>query len=170
MASVSDFVRAVGAFMDKPKFLVSNTAPTWSNGREPDALRLKLPIEIDGEQSGQSLVIFAYPEHKTLKFTVGIQFGDHVVCRFDHELEAVHGNNGKNRPMDLPRTVYGPHWHDWELNKCSFSSTSEYFKMPYAQPLSVSRSFDAGLRWYCNERKMKLGFHEIEFPSRRRLL
>ncbi|HET7329402.1 hypothetical protein, partial [Dyella sp.] len=112
-----DFVRAVDTFMAAQKFLVlGGVAPTWQSARDVDAQRLKLPLEVNGEQSGQYLLLDAFPEHHTLKFCIGIIFLDHVVDRLDYDLEASHANDFS---APLPNLVHGPHWHAWGLNKSS---------------------------------------------------
>jgi hypothetical protein len=169
MPGVSDFVAAVDSFMaaaDK-SLVLGPQVPEWRRVRDEDFVRIKLPLEVAGEQLGQHLLIDAYTEHPTLKFCIGIMFPEGVVCRLDYELEAVHGNGFA---YGLPLEVQGPHWHSWELNRLSFKDNGHFLKLPYATTFHDARQFDATLRWYCAQRHIALGAHGIEFPPRGRLL
>lgn len=164
---VDDFIAAVDAFLPLQKTLVgAHIRPVWRPGREPGEYKLLLPLEIDGEQRGQQLLLLAYPNNPTLMFKIGIQFLDHVICRLDFELEAVHGNNFSLWGDGLPYIVSGPHWHKWEINRSHVHSTGFPFKLPNAVPYSNSRQFDATLRFYCAERFIEIGKHEIDLPPR----
>lgn len=172
MTSLDEFIAAVDKFMPLPKVLVGASGlHQWQQGRDgADEACLKLPIEVGGVQSGQLLHITAFPEHPTLKFRVGIYFGQ-VLCRLDFDLEAKHGNNLIPRDVVLPSLVTGPHWHSWELNRHLFKSVTSYTRLKCAAPLDAGvRKFDAALRWYCAQRKIQLGQHGIVLPGPRRLI
>jgi hypothetical protein len=172
MGGTADFVGAVDAFMAAPKELVIGSAGlSWHRARDEGAKRLKLPLEVGGEQLGQYLLIDAFPEYHSLKFCLGIVFMEHVVCRLDFDPDATHGN-AVDDWSPLPKLIRGPHWHSWELNRDTFkqSGTSNYLKLPLASAYEKAKRFDAALRWYCAERHIPLGDHGIELPPPDRLL
>lgn len=168
---VADFVAAVDSFVPLQKTLVgAEMEPDWKRGRELNERKLLLPIEVDGEQRGQSLMVLAYPNNPTLMFKVGIQFLGHVVCRLDFEFEAVHANNFQSVGDGLPRLVVGPHWHKWVINKGYILSSGLPFKLRNAVPFDNHPRFDAALRAFCAEWNIELGHHAIELPHRDALL
>jgi hypothetical protein len=168
---VHEFVEAVDRVIRVPKLLVGAESPSWQAGRGQDEQRLKLPLEIAGEQRGQFLLIMAFPDHEpSPRFNIAIECCDKVVCRLDFELDSVHGNNLRPRPQNVPALVHGPHWHSWELNRGEVRSLLYYDSMPYAQPFTEAQKFDAVLRWYCGKRNISLERHGIRFPMRSRLL
>ena len=158
------FRSAVDAFVAARKTIVfGNASPEWREARDVYGYRLKLPVEIAGEQHpGQFLVIDAYPDRKPHEFFVMLLFADHTVCRLDFEPTAVHPN-----PMNspVPSVVHGPHWHSWSLNRDHVKIVSgKHFDLPVAAPISGPRNFDDALRFYCQENNIELGAHPIEFP------
>ena len=169
--NVQEFVTVVDRVIVAPKKLVGAERPRWQAGRTQEEQRLKLPLEIDGEQRGQFLVIMAFPNYEpSPMFNIAFECCDKVVCRLDFDLDSVHGNNLRPRPQSLPALVHGPHWHSWELNRGEVRSILVYDKMPYAEPFTEAQKFDAVLRWYCGKRNIALGRHGLEFPMRSRLL
>ncbi len=168
MSKGSDFIVAVDAFMAAPKGLLGIQSPVWQPSRDAYAVRLKLPIEIGGELSGQHLVIDACPNHDPRRFHIGIQFADRVVCRLDYDPRATHSNDWA--PTMEP-FVRGPHWHSWELNRQEFKALGvQPKKLKLAVAFTQAREFDACLRWYCNARNIVLGAHSITYPERGLLL
>lgn len=158
------FVQAVDAYVATRKTLVFGNAPlVWQAARDTYARRLKLPIEIGGEQhSGQYLLIDAFPDRKPQEFIIMLLFNDHTICRLDFEPTSVH-SNPLNAPV--PGLVRGPHWHSWHLNKTQVKIVSgKYFALPVATPISGPRNFDDALRFYCQQNNIELGAHPIEFP------
>jgi hypothetical protein len=163
-----EFVEAVAAFMTLEKVLVGADSPVWQPGRNPDERRLKLPLQVGGELRGQHLLITACPDYHNLMFHIGISFEEKVVCRLDFEPDTVHGNNFGT--VELPPLIKGPHCHPWELNRGLVTSVLLHDRLPNAIPFTDAQKFDATLRWYCAKRRIELGHHGIEFPSRERLL
>jgi hypothetical protein len=162
-----EFIAAVDAFMLAQKTLAGVDTPlTWQRARDDDARRDKIPIQVNGEQHDQFLMIDSFPEHDSLKFCVGIMFSDYVVCRLDFDLDDVHGNN---HAPELPLLVIGPHWHSWELNRNTIT-LGHLFHLSNALEFHDARQFDATLRWYCAQRNIVLGAHAIELPLAERLL
>lgn len=169
MGRAADFVKAVDAFVAAPKTLVlGNTAPQWQPARDVYATRLKLPLEIEGEQRGQHLLIDAFPDHRPRVFCIGLLFAEHMVCRLDFDPPRVHSNGWHTA---LPSVVHGPHWHSWELNRPTVKNVGKFLELPYASEFTEAREFDAVLRWYCTERNiLEIGAHGIEFPPPEKLL
>lgn len=158
------FKLAVDAFVSARKTPVfGNTPLVWQVARDVYGYRLKLPVEIGGEQHpGQFLLIDAFPDRKPHEFMIMLLFADHAVCRLDFEPTAVHGN-----PMSAPvqTIVRGPHWHSWELNRDRVKIISgKHFDLPVAISVTGPRNFDDALRFYCQERNIELGAHPIQFP------
>ena len=155
---------AVDLYVSAHKTLVFGNAPlVWREARDDYAYRLKLPIEIGGEQCpGQFLLIDAFPDRRPCEFTIMLLFADHTVCRLDYEPSGVHTN-----PMNAaaPSIVRGPHWHAWELNRPHVKIVSgKHFALPVAVEVAGPRNFDDALRFYCQQRRIDLGAHPIEFP------
>lgn len=171
--TISDFVRAVDLFMEAPKSLYGIDIPQWRPGRQDAGeYKLKLPIEVDGQFSGQFLTILAYPnEDQQPAFKIFTEYESHCVCRMDYVLDHTHGNNWvEMREQGLPLEIDGPHWHKWEINRRAVNASEFPFKLPNAQPISPYRTFDDALRWYCGERNIQLGAHGIYLPGRTLLI
>lgn len=168
---VADFVAAVDSFAPLQKRLVgAEIEPEWRRGRDVNERKLLLPIEAGGEQRGQSLLLLAYPNNHTLMFKIGIQFFDHVVCRLDFDLEAIHANNFRSFEDDLQRMIVGPHWHKWGINKGYVMSVGLPFKLHNAVPFDNHPRFDSALRTFCADWNIDLGHHAIDLPPRDALL
>jgi hypothetical protein len=171
MPGIADFVAAVDVFMATPKQLVgTDTRPVWQIGRQADQRKLVLPVEIEGEQRGQFLLLQAYPQHPTMKFSIGTMFADLVVCRLDYCLEDTHANNFATALEKLPPIVVGPHWHSWEANRGLITSLTKPLKLHNALPFTFAKQFDAIFRWYCATRNIKLDKHAISLPPRETLI
>lgn len=171
MASVSDFIAAVDKFMLLDKRLVgAEENLSWPPGRDPDTFSLKLPLEVNGEQLGQSFIIVAYPQHPSLKFSIGINF-EPMVCRLDFWPEDRHSNGLTATSNGLTPLITGPHYHPWEINKEHVESPNKGLKLQKAVPFTEARQFDAALRWFCGKNKILLPpKHTIELPQRSRLI
>lgn len=168
---VADYVAAVDSFVPLKKRLIgAEIEPEWKTGREINERRLLLPIEVNGEQAGQSLMIMAYPNNPTLMFRIGIKFFDYIVCRLDFELEAIHANNFRAIDEGLPHLIAGPHWHKWGINRRLVMSAGFPIKLHNAVPFDNHPRFDAALRAFCADWNIDLGHHSIELPPRDSLL
>ena len=67
--NLARIIQGIDAFIAADKTLVlKGSAPEWHRGRDQDAKRLKIPIELDGELSGHYMHIDVFPEHPSLKF------------------------------------------------------------------------------------------------------
>lgn len=93
---------------------------------------------------------------------IGLLFSERIVCRLDYDPGATHDNKWRN---GLAPQISGPHWHSWEVNREDFRKIgSQLPRLPYAIEFTQARAFDACLRWYCSERNVLLGAHNIDFP------
>src|SRR5690348_16517069 len=161
-------IQGIDEFIAANKDLVMGQgAPTWQAGRDDGSKRLKIPIELNGELSGHYMHIEAYPEHQTLKFCLGLIVNERMVDRLDFDLEGGHTNGFG---AAVPNVVDGPHWHSWELNRHTIKRKDHFWELPYAAAFETAVRFDASLRWYCAERHIVLGAHDIELPAPERLL
>jgi hypothetical protein len=169
MPSVPEFIAAVDAFMATPgKRLIGVESPTWQIGRNAEQHKLLLPIEVEGEHRGQSLMLLAYPTHAQYRYSIGVQFSDGLIpCRLDYDPAAVHPNTLDDPMEKLPSIVRGPHWHSWEVNRRHIGSLTHPLKLPSAEQLGpLIRTFDAVLRVYCSRRLIALAQHGIELPPK----
>lgn len=166
---IQEFLAEVDAFMAAPKILLGADRPSWQPGRQHNELVIKLPLEVAGEQeAGNFLYVASEPNSPSLTFRIGILFRDRMMCRLDFE-EGIHPNTWGCPIEVLPPFVEGPHWHAWEINRHLVKSLVLYEKLRNARPFATIKRFDAALRWYCGERKIQLGAHGIELPTRTRL-
>lgn len=160
-------IQAVDAFMAADKLIVSGSdPPEWQLARDEGAMRVKLPLEIEGEQEG-FLVADAFPDHHKLKFMVGLSLTGPLVDRLDFDLDDAHSNGWAPR---LPALVKGPHWHRWQLNRETFQFINKKLKLPHAEVFKDARTFDAVFRHFCAENRIQLGALNLDFPPRRGLL
>lgn len=167
MLSAEDLVAAIDAMMAQPKRLVGATSPlVWVDGRRAGEKKIKLPLEIEGEQRGQSLVVLAYPRERPLKFRILLVFPP-AVFRLCYETGAVHGNNHAIESENLPAIIQGPHVHPWNLNRRFVKNPYQVLKLRNAEPFDRIRTFDAALRWFCADTRIALPpNHAIELPAR----
>lgn len=174
MASVQEFIAAADEYLAAPKQIVGTTSPpVWREGREigGDALVIKLPIEINGEQNeAQKLIVTAFPNADELMFSIGIIF-QWSICRIDYDINWTHSNAAYQVNSDIPIIVQGPHYHPWSENRTLLRDVSRPFELHVAVPLDVHiRQFDAALRWLCQQNNIELRDHQIELPLRTRLI
>lgn len=173
MTEPPKIVAVIDAFMQSEKLLVgADQQQNWQDGREHGEKKLKLPLELGGEQSGQSLIVMAYPRHEPLMFRILIAF-EPAVCRLDFSQHEKHGN-----PLDcavdgIPGMVIGAHCHPWSLNKRFFTGVTQAVKLHCAIPFAPQiKKFDSALRWFCDENNVRLpnGKHVIELPTKDTLI
>lgn len=172
MATVADLVAAVDAFMAASKRIVGyEVAPTWGPGRSPLEREMKYPIEVEGEQRAQ-LMIVAFPREPELKFRLGILLPA-MICRIDHTDESHNNTLTGFVTGAVPLVVRGPHYHSWPLNRRFFRGATVSPELHDAAPLNNSgRSFDAVLRWFCTDTNIDPlpPDHRIVLPRRDQLL
>ncbi len=67
----------------------------------------------------------------------------------------------------VPPIVQGPHYHAWPLNRRFFRGSAKPPKLHDAVPYNeAGRTFDAVLRWFCNDTNIEQlpPSHMIELP------
>lgn len=160
MAKGSPFQQAADKLIADQKLLVGVDDPEWQPGRDPGSQRLKLPLQVNGEQIGAQLEIKAFPARNQPWFCVGVLFGEMCIDRLDVQ-QTDHANPAG---FGLRRLVNGPHWHSWELNRHQFSNAKNFKTLHLASEFTETRQFDAALRWYCKQRNIVLGLHGIAMP------
>lgn len=166
-----EFVRYVDAFLSARKTLVGADEPLiWGQTRTTEGKRLRLPLLMDGEARGESLVLDVFPDRNPPTYHLMVVI-EPTVCRVDYDPGAVHPNDVFG-PISLPVQVEGPHYHSWPVNRYRFKTAS------YAVPLGnavllpkAPMSFDNVLRWFCTDNNIELPpKHTIELPPRTKLL
>jgi len=152
MATIADLVAAIDAFMAAHKRIGgADMPPTWAPGFSPNEVQMKYPLEVAGELRGAQLMVVGFPRERALKFRLGILFPA-MICRLDFTDET-HGNSATGVvARSVPATVTGPHYHSWPLNRRFFRGVLRppelHDAVPYTEP---GRSFDAVLRWFCDD-------------------
>lgn len=172
VTSAAEFVSYIDAFLAAEKYLVGlGVRQDWRPGRDDGCWRVKYPIEVDGEQRGESLIVDAYPDRTPVEFYILIEFGQ-VICRVDFEPNGGHTNDIWGPVPDLAPLVSGPHYHAWELNKHYFKSTTRAIELHNAIALPDNlRRFAAVFRWFAAQNNIRLnGPLELDLPPRTRIV
>jgi hypothetical protein len=138
----------------------------WLQGYRPNERQMKYPLEVGGELLGPQLMVVGFPRERQLKFRVGILFPA-TICRLDYADET-HANSVSGiTDLGLPPAVVGPHYHSWPLNRHFFHGTTVPLRLHNATPYpGAGRSFDAILRWYCDDTNIEPppANHAIDLP------
>jgi hypothetical protein len=170
MPTRSEFIKEVSSFFDAQKQLAGADMPlAWEPDTNPDERRIKIPISYQGQISGYNLEIKAYSGTGNLCFAILIVF--HVcIARIDFDENDTHTNSFP-LPGNLPSIIHGPHFHRWSDN---IRFVEDYGKLPHmkcAEALPVKiKTFDAALRWFCDETRIDLPHgHQIQMPVGRLL-
>lgn len=169
MPTREQFLNQVTEFLQNDKNLVGiGVPPLWQPNRNPAEECLKLPIDVAGVMRGQELVIVSYPASENLRFTINIVYGISI-CRLDFDETGGHTNGFLAHLDMLPIIVSGSHFHRWEINKRFIEGNGKLEELKHAESLPTTiRSFDAALRWFCDETKINLPHnHLIELPPRK---
>jgi len=172
MAKIVDIASAIDVFMDAEKTIIGADQPyVWGEGYNPHERVVKFPLEVAGEQKGARLEVVSFPNEIALKFRLSICFNA-AICRLDYTDE--NHTNTLSAPNDgVPSAVSGPHYHSWRSNRRFFKGSAMAVKLHNAEPfVNQARTFDAILRWFCADTKIR-GLppnHLIELPRRDRLL
>lgn len=78
----AEFVQYVDRLMVAEKLIVGIDQPqTWRDGRDEGCLRVKYPIEVEGEQRGEFLIIDAFPNESPVRYHVMVTVADRTVDR-----------------------------------------------------------------------------------------
>jgi hypothetical protein len=163
-------VETIDAFMAAQKHAMgADDLLAWQPGRNTNERVLRLPLEVDGEQHGQTLLIKGFPRERGLKFRIGINFPP-AICRVDFANE-IHPNS-KSEPLDYVPRIEGPHYHSWPANRRFFTAPRTPLRLHNAIDLGTpGRIFDAVLRWFCEDVRIQLpANHTIELPRQETLL
>jgi hypothetical protein len=171
VATAGEFVAAVDAFMATRKTIVgADTALAWAPARDEGCLCIKLPLEINGEQHGQTLMVQSCPNSPFVPNFNIMAIWSTAVSRLDFDGTS-HGNKVP-WIRDVPAVIHGPHYHPWALNKRFVTNAREHQKLPIAVALPPNiQQFDAALRWFCADNNIDLPRgHRIELPPRTRLI
>lgn len=171
MTRPADIASAVERFLKTEKLAVGIESPiAWAPGFNEHEVEIRIPLEIDGEQTGSQLMVVAFPAAQSLKFRIGVLFPG-AVCRLDFTDET-HVNSFAEKSEAIPGIVCGPHYHSWPLNRRFCKGTKLPTKLHNASVFSpIARTFDSVLRWFCSD----VGIaglpttHRIELPTRDRL-
>ena len=93
--------------------------PSGGPGFTPYEQATKYPLQVEGELRGAQLMLVGSPRERDLKFRVGILFPA-MICRLDYTDET-HVNSSEGFLRDrVPKSVTGPHYHSWQLNRAPF--------------------------------------------------
>ena len=164
------FVDLVGKVLTATKNLAGIGLPQqWHPNRDPNELSIKIPLEIDGLQVGHKLIAVFEPASHTLKFSILITVNEVCITRLDFDKTGGHTNSLLALQYNIPPIVSGNHFHRWALNKRFVTACGNLERLENAEAIPDSiRTFDAALRWFCDECNIQLPHnHAIELPPRR---
>jgi hypothetical protein len=169
MLSRDEFVAEVDALLAESKALAGIGVPGhWQPGRDNIWQRLRLPIEVTGVQHGDvALVIEFEPTRSNLVFTINL-ICRACVSRLDFDSTVVHTNSFLNSTEPLPPLIVGSHFHRWQINRRFADGGHRLIELNNAEPLPPTiHTFDAALRWFCDQSKIALPHdHWIQLPPR----
>lgn len=165
MPTRDEFVRYVTDFLAAPKTLAGvDTAIDWGPGRQHQEQCIKLPLAVNGVQTGEQFVVAFTPGlniHSQLITVNGV-----CVCRLDYDPHGGHRNGFVAHLDGLPGVIQGTHFHRWELNTRFVESTATLPKLKHASALPQElHTFDNYLRFFCGETNIALpNGHWIQLP------
>ena len=173
MPSAAEYLAALDAFMAAEKVIQGANLPfRWADGYSRHEKAAKFPLEYEQEtQNGVHLLVIAFPNANVLKFRLSLCFHA-ALCRLDYTDE-FHPNSFRLDGESVPPSINGPHFHSWAVNKRFFMSGAAAADLKNAVPFeSPARTFDAILRWFCEETRIAgLGpGHGVELPRRETLI
>jgi hypothetical protein len=168
MASSQTLIAAADAFMaTRKRILGAQSPPQWAPGFTSRELVTKYPLELSGELRG-ALMVVGFPHERALKFRLGILIPA-MIDRLDHTDETHANSIDGVLTGAVPPVVTGPHHHSWPLNRRFFHGMTMsrppklYYAAPFTEP---GRTFDAVLRWFCDDTNIEPlpTDHRIELP------
>lgn len=166
MPTKDEFVAEVTAFLAVEKTLAGiDLPPQWMPSRTRPELCIKIPIERDGVQYGQQLVIVAPSARADFSISIVHSVG---VTRLDFEPRSGGHRNTLLAHLDgLPGIVSGTHFHRWKHNVRFIEGDGKLEELKHAEDLPPSiRTFEAALRYFCTETNIRLPHgHRIELPG-----
>lgn len=165
MPSRDDFIQGVNNFIAAKKAMAGIDLPIqWAPGSRSAEITAKLPIEINGEQSGQKVILVFVPGRNG--FAINLVFSDLCVQRVDFDSHGIHRNGFSGLDFGLPFQVGDRHFHRWALNTRFVDSPNAAIELRNAEELSSTiRNFDDAIRFFCDECNIDLpNGHYIELP------
>lgn len=166
MTAREEFIAAVTAFLAADKTLAGvDMPPQWMPSRTRPEQCIKVPIELDGVQYGQQLVIVAPSVQADFSISIVHSVG---VVRLDFEPRGGGHRNTLLASLDgLPGIVSGTHFHRWRYNTRFVEGDGRLEELKHAEELPTAiRSFDAALRYFCGETNIQLPHgHRIDLPG-----
>jgi hypothetical protein len=165
MPTKDDFVRYVTDFLAAPKSLAGIDVPVqWAPGRQSGELTTKIPIERDGAQEGEMLVIVYIPSRSG--FAINIVCSQLCVTRLDFDSHGPHVNGFGGLNDGMPLEVGERHFHKWESNMRFVEALNAPLDLKYAEDCAQTlRNFDDVLRHFCDDNNIQLpNGHYIELP------
>lgn len=162
MPTRDEFIAEVDSLLQKPnKVLAGGANVAWQMGRNFDEQIIKIPIETDGIQEGDELVIVAYPNEPD---TYSILLIHRIAIA---RLDVVPTTDGHTNALllpteDLPSVVMGPHFHRWSINRRLIESASKLQRLRMAEPYTGTLKLMSALRWFCGEAKIVVP-HDVQF-------
>jgi len=165
MTTKNDFILAVDAFISAPKLIVGiGTPPQWPPDRNRVGVIAKFPLEVNGVQYGSTLEVGATPAIGA--FRILATHCHTCVSRLDFNPDEPHTNTMHAQSDGLPGIVSGKHFHRWTFNKRFVDAQGGLERLRHAEELPPSvRTFDAALRWFCDEMNISLPHnHSIDYP------
>jgi hypothetical protein len=144
----------------------------WEAGNRIGERRLVWPVLIGGQLKGVNLNITAYPNSPPLQFGITLNVPP-CVWRLDFE----HPHAKHRNPLpDAERLggyrINGSNYHAWADNRHLATAATLPKELECARALPANiQTFEAGLRWFCGETKIRIRNEQmIEFPERTGLI
>ncbi|NGM86077.1 hypothetical protein G5B35_02020 [Parapusillimonas sp. SGNA-6] len=164
MTIKSEFIDAVDDLLRVAKTIVNvDEPPQWQPNRDGTGHEAKLQVAVDGVMYGDVLIIQCVPTSGAFHFS--FTHSNICVSRLDFD-DGGHTNPLYALDAGVSPIVSGRHFHRWSLNTkfVNANGTLEELKNAEELPIKV-RSFDAALRWFCEELNIFLPHdHDITFP------
>lgn len=134
---------------------------SWKSGNREGELRMRLPIEVDGEIGGFELDLVKAPDSDDPGLRIILMYGRAFwrLCMGD-----VEHPNSINRPDDLPALIVGPHYHCWADNRRFGEAASLPKRLRNARILPQGIVGDAdAFAWFLSQ--VNIVFPDWEMPS-----
>lgn len=165
MVTKAEFIDAVNNLIATPKEIANfDEPPQWQANRDGSGQETKLQIMIDGMMHGNALSIVCIPT--TGAFHFSLIHSNICVSRLDFDEERGHTNPIYALDNGLAPTISGKHFHRWSINTKFVNANGGLEDLKNAEELPTSvRTFNAALRWFCEELNIFLPHdHEITYP------
>lgn len=151
-----EFVKEIDEFMAAQKELAGVLdIQDYQEARTKGEWEVEYPILVNGELHDQSLMLVVHPHAKPVIWSL-LLIWPPAVSRLDFDVNSVHPNPPAVRGETHATYVEGPHIHSWGLNKRFMTSRKTTEPLPIAEALPSICTFNACLRWFCNENNILL--------------